>query len=538
LICVIAALLYNNFVWKVCRDSKRTVFETGVDSANLLFFEAARRKLLHSTGTKMKNSVKAIPLVLLSVIIGVALLGSVQPASAFSLNPIKIVKSVAKAAVSVAKTAVKAGTTVVTATAKAAVGVVKDTAKFEGAVIKETGKVAVGAAEDTVKFEGAVIKETGKVAVGAAKDAVKFDGAVIKETGKIAVGAVKETGQIVENPGKFAGGVVKETGEIAGTVVKDAVKYEEGVIKDAVKYEGAVVKETGKVAGVAIKLTGAAYSDEFKMSSQIARGAGKGLLTGSNLLGSGILKIATAKDPLRAMDQVAVLNTPLAPSMVAKQTFHSVKDPPKVSDLMKDFVPVPAAVPGPPAIGGMAKGILTDKLPGEPRQSEAAAEQAKLDRIKSSTKLGGVATESATEQAKLDRIKSSTKLGGVAAESEAEQAKLDRIKSSTKLGGGMEKEIKETKRGENMSPSEQKHQQQDMQKQILQQTKGAESRPAPNPALQQNSAQSQAMSAKFPSSQTQAVQRMQVQQAQQMQQMQQKQMQQMMQPGLGGMKSR
>jgi hypothetical protein len=203
----------------------------------------------------MNISAKIIRLTLLSVVLGIAFLGSAQPASAFSLNPIKIVKSAAKAVVSTATTVVKA----------------------------------------------------------------------------------------------------------AGTVVSTAVKA-----------EGTVLKATVKAAGIAVKLTGAIYSQAFKMSSQIALATGKGLLTGGNFLGSGILKIATAKDPLKAMAQVAVLGTPLAPFAVAKQTFDSLKSPPR----MKDFIPAPPTLAGlnraptiaglsrGPIITGLGKGISTVKLAG------------------------------------------------------------------------------------------------------------------------------------------------------------------------------
>ena len=55
-----------------------------------------------------------------------------------------------------------------------------------------------------------------------------------------------------------------------------------------------------------------------------------GVALKASLLGSGMLKIATSKDPLRAMDQVAVLNTPLAPPNIPEPTFvsknYDVKD--------------------------------------------------------------------------------------------------------------------------------------------------------------------------------------------------------------------
>lgn len=54
----------------------------------------------------MKTPATFIRLAFLSVIFGVALLGSVQPAAAFSLNPIKAVKSIAHAAVNTGKSLV------------------------------------------------------------------------------------------------------------------------------------------------------------------------------------------------------------------------------------------------------------------------------------------------------------------------------------------------------------------------------------------------------------------------------------------------
>jgi len=167
----------------------------------------------------MKNSAKIIRLAFVSVILGITFLGSVQPASAFSFNPIKAVKHLAKAAVNVGKSVVSA-------------------------------------------------------------------------------------------PVKLANNIAK------GPV--------------------------GKVAGQ----LGVAFGTAFRVGGQLAMSSGKGLVTGGAFFGTGLAKIATSKDPLQALRKVAVLGTPLAPFALAKQTYDSVKHPPRVRDL----------VPTPPTFAGLSRG--------------------------------------------------------------------------------------------------------------------------------------------------------------------------------------
>jgi diaminopimelate decarboxylase len=73
--------------------------------------------------------------------------------------------------------------------------------------------------------------------------------------------------------------------------------------------------------------------------------------------------------------------------------------------------------------------VLVHAYAAEP---EGAAEQAKVDRIKSSAKFGPGPKE--TEQAKINQIKASAKFGNGA--KETEQAKINQIKASAKFGNG------------------------------------------------------------------------------------------------------
>ena len=73
--------------------------------------------------------------------------------------------------------------------------------------------------------------------------------------------------------------------------------------------------------------------------------------------------------------------------------------------------------------------VLVHAYAAEP---EGAAEQAKVDRIKSSAKFGPGPKE--TEQAKINQIKASAKFGNGAKADE--QAKMNQIKASSKFGAG------------------------------------------------------------------------------------------------------